>query len=487
MARLTRKNIKVFAGDATNNGVFGSLQANSPTLSNDVEQIQSLTAWSEGWDYATETSEALPPLEEFQGVQYVTTYQQAYIMQEGIPEWASTVTYYKGCLAKEVTANGFRIYNSLTDNNNNHLLSDTSNWKKVMDSDDLYAYDSAVVHLAGAETITGAKTFAQGITQASTSPRLNLKDTDIERGSAPSAKNVTAIDFQDTNGNYLGYVQSVYNIDKTVYTQIGAKKSFSSSDTDVANIVVGYGSNGTAFAHCPTPTDTTSTSSIQIATVGWANSANNNIVHKSGNETIGGTKTFTSNPYIKNAETRLYMNNTQQTKGTAPSSNVWSSVNFNDANGNLMGRYRQLYEADKSNRVELQVQKANSSSDTDSATMGIKYPASGNPYGFAPASSVAGSILTTVAITKATDKGVLQLGNGMYLQWGTIGTSSGSSGTVNFRKEFSNKSYSLLVQYEYDGSISSSYGHCNGYRSSTQSFEYHRERNVNLCWWAIGY
>ena len=159
MPRLARKNIKVFAGSATNNGVFGSLQANNPTITSDVEQLQSLSAWGKGWNAATETSEELPPLEEIQGVEYVTTYQQAYIMQEGIPEWAATVTYYKGCLAKEVTSTGFRIYNSLTDNNTGNLLSDTSNWKKVIDSDDLYAFDSTVVHDTGNETVAGVKTF----------------------------------------------------------------------------------------------------------------------------------------------------------------------------------------------------------------------------------------------------------------------------------------------------------------------------------------
>lgn len=147
MARLNRKNIKVFAGSASNNGVFGSLQANNPVQTNDVEKIQSLQAWSEGWNSATETSEDLPPLEEFQGVQYVITYEQAYLMQEGLPEWASTVTYYKGSLIKEVTSTGFRIYCSLTDNNINNSISDTTNWKRVMDSDDLYAFQSDVTQL----------------------------------------------------------------------------------------------------------------------------------------------------------------------------------------------------------------------------------------------------------------------------------------------------------------------------------------------------
>lgn len=160
MARLTRKNIKVFAGDASNNGIFGSLQANNPVQTNDVEQIQSLGAWSQGWNLATETSEELPPLEEFQAVQYVVTYEQAYLMQEGLPEWAETVTYYKGSLTKEVTQNGFRIYCSLTDDNIGNQLNDAQNWKIVMDSEDLYALNSDVVHKTGDENISGLKTFS---------------------------------------------------------------------------------------------------------------------------------------------------------------------------------------------------------------------------------------------------------------------------------------------------------------------------------------
>jgi microcystin-dependent protein len=160
MVRLTRKNIKVFAGSSNNNGIFGSLQANNPVLTNDVEQIQSLAAWEDGWESATETSEELPPIEEMNSISYVTTYQQAYLMQEGMPEWSTNVTFYKGSLTKQVTSTGFRIYCSLTDNNLGNALSDTSNWKKVMDSDDLYAFDSAVVKLTGNQTIAGTKTFS---------------------------------------------------------------------------------------------------------------------------------------------------------------------------------------------------------------------------------------------------------------------------------------------------------------------------------------
>lgn len=138
MARLTRKHQKLFAGSATNNGVFGSLQANNPQTSNDLATLQSLPAFEEGWDSAAFSADKLPPLEEFQGVQYGISYQQCYMLQEGIPEWEVGTEYNVGSVTKELTSTGFRLYSSLTDNNIGNALSNTTYWKLVMDSNDLY-------------------------------------------------------------------------------------------------------------------------------------------------------------------------------------------------------------------------------------------------------------------------------------------------------------------------------------------------------------
>lgn len=458
MVRLTRKNIKVFAGNATNNGVFGSLQAENPVTTTNVEQIQSLPAWSVGWNSATMTSEKLPPLEEFQGIQYVTTYQQAYLMQEGMPEWASTVTYYKGSLAKEVTSNGFRIYCSLTNDNTNHLLSDTSNWKKVMDSSDLYAFDSAVVHLAGTETITGSKTFSSQII-ASAGNGIQIKGTNhyyvMRSGGSP----------------YEGCSLLLDN-DLT-------KKAFSA---EASKITIGS-SAIPAYANVPSGV-TTSTSNEQIATTGWVNTVGNNVVHKTGNETISGTKTFSStiagsingnaatvtngvyttgnqtiggtktfsvDPIIKNNSPRLYMGDPSQTKGTAPSGVAWSAVEFQDNNGARLGLIRQLYDSTKLNRVELLVEKANASGDNSQATMSLYYPASGNPYATAPASDVNGSIVTTKAKNwdSTNKKGYYQLGNGLIVQWGYSDTSG--TVTIRFPKAFTTTNYTI-VGISYGGS-----------------------------------
>lgn len=163
MPRLTRVHQKVFASNASNNGVFGSLQAGNPQTSNDVATLQSLAAFENGWDDAIEQGDKLPPLEEFQGIQYGISYQQAYMLQEGIAEWDASTPYYKGSLTKSISGTSFKLYCSLQDNNTGNIVTNTSYWKKVMDSDDLYAFDSSVVHKTGNETIAGTKTFTSVI------------------------------------------------------------------------------------------------------------------------------------------------------------------------------------------------------------------------------------------------------------------------------------------------------------------------------------
>lgn len=144
MARLTRVHQKVFASNASNNGVFGSLQAGNPTTSNDVATLQSLSAFENGWDDAAYSGDKLPPLEELQGIQYGISYQQAYMLQEGIPEWNASTPYFKGSLAKTISGTSFKLYSSLADNNTGNSVTNTTYWVKVMDSDDLYATQSYV-------------------------------------------------------------------------------------------------------------------------------------------------------------------------------------------------------------------------------------------------------------------------------------------------------------------------------------------------------
>lgn len=432
MARLTRKNIKVFAESASNNGVFGSLQAGNATVSNDVETIQSLAeAWSGGWNYATMTGEKLPPLEEFQGIQYVTTYQQAYIMQEGMPEWSASVTYYKGSLTKKVTTTGFQIYSSLTDNNINHQLSDTSNWKLVMDSANLYAFDNAVVHLAGAETITGAKTFTA---QPQFAPGYGIR-------------------FNTDNGSSEHYVMRSSG-NPSVGLSMFLNNDTSKAAFNISPTKITIGSN-TILPNSITPS--ASDDSTRIATTAWVNAVGNNVVHKTGTETITGSKTFTS--YIKEQRSnpQVELVNTDVTTGTSKNYDQTWWLRFEDTNGRTMGAIRSAYLKDSTNMVVyMRAVKSGASGDTDFADLSIHYPSTGNPFATAPASDVNGSILTTVNKSKSAN-GYFQLGNGMIVQWGRVTAGASTTPSITFPKAFTSATSYSFASTPYNASNTNSY------------------------------
>lgn len=126
MAKLTRKSAKVFAEDASANvgGVaqFGSLAAGNANYSKDPDVIQGLTAYKNGWSAAVVGNKS-PAMEDRNALDYVLSYQLAYLMQRGIPEWLSSETYYNGSFVSI----GQAIYVSKSDNNINHNPStDTS-------------------------------------------------------------------------------------------------------------------------------------------------------------------------------------------------------------------------------------------------------------------------------------------------------------------------------------------------------------------------
>lgn len=122
MAKLTRVTGKVFGATASTTntpkeiGQFGSAKAGTYNATGDVATIQNLSAWSNGWIDAVTPTQQFPSLPEMTGVHKVLSYQSAYILQQGIPEWDNSTNYY---------INGFcsysgTIYKSLTNDNLNH-------------------------------------------------------------------------------------------------------------------------------------------------------------------------------------------------------------------------------------------------------------------------------------------------------------------------------------------------------------------------------
>jgi len=108
MSKITRVLQKVFAGSATDIGVFGSGATGDKTLSTDVSTLQGLGAWLTGWATATIGAKKFPPLEEMNALHYVETTQLAYLFQEGVPEYNSSTTYYIGSVVKKTGT--FELY-----------------------------------------------------------------------------------------------------------------------------------------------------------------------------------------------------------------------------------------------------------------------------------------------------------------------------------------------------------------------------------------
>ncbi len=133
---LTRKQQKIFAGNTTISeeqiAVFGSkAQTRIMQFSLDPDVIQSEN-WGKGWQNATILEEA-PFEEDFNAISYVNTYNMAYLLQKGIPEYNENTTYYKGSIAMLIDEDGKpTLYYSKTDSNLNHNPStDTTNWEEL--------------------------------------------------------------------------------------------------------------------------------------------------------------------------------------------------------------------------------------------------------------------------------------------------------------------------------------------------------------------
>jgi len=137
MAKITRKTQKIFGGNSSNNAQYGSARAGTFILDNDPDVIQALPAWESGINAATISGEKLPALEEAQGIYYVATRQVAYVLQEGIPEYDPTTTYYENSIVKE--SGTVKIYKSLGDDNVGNPLEGGSDpaWELVIDLDNV--------------------------------------------------------------------------------------------------------------------------------------------------------------------------------------------------------------------------------------------------------------------------------------------------------------------------------------------------------------
>jgi len=130
MARLSRYLQKIFGSTAggTQIAQFGSLAAGSPAFTTNPATIQALGNYLQGWFGAVE-GENSPAIEDVNALEYLTSYQLAYLFQAGVAEWQTDTVYYKGSLVNN--GNGL-VYLSLTDNNSGNAVTDATNWRLIL-------------------------------------------------------------------------------------------------------------------------------------------------------------------------------------------------------------------------------------------------------------------------------------------------------------------------------------------------------------------
>lgn len=137
------------------------------------------------------------------------------------------------------------------------------------------------------EEITGVKTF----------------DSNIIRSQALSGNEVASIKLNDTNNKGSIETDGLYSSSKvtnrTKATSSTANKN-GYLDVIVSDTGVGTLSVGGSVTSWSNNTASSSTTSNDVALIGWVNdpAKSTNVVHRSGNETIAGTKTFSTTPVV---------------------------------------------------------------------------------------------------------------------------------------------------------------------------------------------
>lgn len=128
MTNLQRVQEKIFASNAPASevGQFGSAVTGTKVETTDIATIQALGAYTEGWGAAVVSDRNYPTLQEMNGVLKVLSYQTAYAMQKGVPEWNSGTTYYIGDICKGV-GNG-NLYICKVNGNIGNAVTNSTYW-----------------------------------------------------------------------------------------------------------------------------------------------------------------------------------------------------------------------------------------------------------------------------------------------------------------------------------------------------------------------
>ena len=250
---------------------------------------------------------------------------------------------------------------------------------------DLSTTFDGCVHKTGNETISGIKTFTDTpIVLKSGSSEMIIKSSDKDSTVTPESNyQVGHYVISDKNNRWGGYWYCEKRNDGSVRNSLETRRYLTDGTYKHGAIEVWQNANdqcycafGGAGTNLSLSGADSSTSSNIIPTKGWVNNpaTSTNVVHRSGNETIDGTKAFTSRLEMNMSNPQIRYKDTAMTRGTAPSSNLnYTLAAWVDKDNKEMGYIQKRYSSDGYWGLGLQVTDG-----TVYKTLGIAIDSSGN-------------------------------------------------------------------------------------------------------------
>ena len=315
-----------------------------------------------------------------------------------------------------------------------------------------------LVHKTGDETISGLKIIENNIF---------LKDT---QGTIGTSTNQWArrIQFADSTGERIARLEPLY-FDATTL-QMGM---YASNGTTTES---GIWVRNTGETYAPHPT-TAQDSSNKIATTAWVNNLDNSVVHKAGNETITGTKTYNIDGYDMYKSTVMDIIN-------KPTEAHSIGTNYADKNGNIHGQSFLRTESDGS---VIQAISCLNHSQTSWAQFAIGFDSNDNIFARLNGNNIKGFVKET---WKSGTSWYRVWSDGWIEQGGAWGTNTGAwaEASVTYLKAYKDTNYQLFVQGNWNAAECSS---CKITSRSTAGFTGTYANNlysVMPSWWyAYGY
>lgn len=127
MTALARQHQKIFAIDAPQSQVttFRSTSG-TPVFSKTPDSIQT-EEFTAGWLNADNTGNYTPYVEDINGLFLTLSYNTAYLLEKGIPEYSATQIYYQNSYCQYLG----QLYRCKVDNTVNYLPTDTTKWDYI--------------------------------------------------------------------------------------------------------------------------------------------------------------------------------------------------------------------------------------------------------------------------------------------------------------------------------------------------------------------